>query len=78
MYTITILILRTIDILIMTSCAGELPRVVSLLNTGSNEQTVAMLKVLKGICTNSELRVNCTFLHLRPSLFFSFIVECVF
>ena len=37
--------------------AGELPRVVSLLNSGSNEQTVAMLKVLKGICTNSKLRV---------------------
>jgi len=29
---------------------------VSLLNSGSNEQTVAMLKVLKGICTNSKLR----------------------
>lgn len=35
---------------------GELPRVVSLLNSGSNEQTVAMLKVLKGICANSKLR----------------------
>ncbi|XP_078383074.1 protein unc-45 homolog B-like [Oculina patagonica] len=35
---------------------GELPRVVSLLNSGSDEQTVAMLKVLKGICTNSKLR----------------------
>lgn len=35
---------------------GELPRVVSLLNSGSDEQTVAMLKVLKGLCTNSKLR----------------------
>ncbi|RMX47151.1 hypothetical protein pdam_00016209 [Pocillopora damicornis] len=35
---------------------GELPRVVSLLNCGSDEQTVAMLKVLKGLCTNSKLR----------------------
>lgn len=35
---------------------GELPRVISLLNSGSNEQTVSMLKVLKGLCTNSKLR----------------------
>ena len=45
-------------ILIMNSSAGELPRVVSLLNSGSDEQTVAMLKVLKGICANSKLRVT--------------------
>ncbi|XP_074607020.1 protein unc-45 homolog B-like isoform X1 [Acropora palmata] len=35
---------------------GELPRVISLLNNGSNEETVSMLKVLKGLCTNSKLR----------------------
>ncbi|PFX12542.1 Protein unc-45-like A [Stylophora pistillata] len=35
---------------------GELPRVVSLLNSGSDEQTMAMLKVLKGLCSNSKLR----------------------
>lgn len=35
---------------------GELPRVISLLNSGSNEETVSMLKVLKGLCTNSKLR----------------------
>lgn len=35
---------------------GELPRVISLLNSGSNEQKVSMLKVLKGLCTNSKLR----------------------
>lgn len=37
---------------------GELPRVISLLNSGSNEQKVSMLKVLKGLCTNSKLRVG--------------------
>lgn len=37
---------------------GELPRVISLLNSGSNEQKVSMLKVLKGLCANSKLRVG--------------------
>ena len=46
------------NLYIISFLSGELPRVISLLNNGSNEETVSMLKVLKGLCTNSKLRVK--------------------